>query len=917
MLDREVFYENHPDPMWVCDVQSLRLLDVNRAAIETYGYSREEFLSLDLIAMRAPEDVPEFLTRFKDAVSQRYLSGTFRHRKKSGQCFFVHLTSHPIDWQGTPARLVAIRDIDRAVAFEHEREEIVRRADALRLEAEAAAARLAEQNSSLRTAQRLIGMSVWKYETWSNRLIWSPEIYRMYGVEMSNFPGGFDAYVGFVHPDDRSAMRDNYDSFIRSDRTEFDFAHRIVRPDGQVIHVRGVGEMHETPEGKMVVGVIQDVTKQVEQDNRLRLLDLSVSRLNDIVLIVEACPEARVLDARFVYVNAAFTRVTGVEEAEVLGETLLSVMRRVTPDIDPETLEHGLGQATSVRADLSLLTVDGRVLPAEIDLVPVRGPDGKMTHWVAVMREMSEKQDADARARLNEERYQMLSRSTQDVVWDWDVQTGVLTWNDNFRRLTGNPEMPLINTLASWSDRLHTEDQARVVKGFHDAIAGTGETWSDEYRFQRDDGEVRFVFDRGYISRDARGRGLRIVGSMVDVTNQKIADARLLQAEKLDALGKMTGGVAHDFNNLLTVIMGNTETLLDRCENPRDRRLLELVSSAAERGRDLTGRLLTFARRMPLKPAIVSVDEQVQRAAELLRRTFRSNVMIELDLGSPVSAIEADPGQLELVLLNLAINARDSMPSGGALTMSTQPVAAGGVISGFADSAPVEADSVVLSVIDTGTGMDSDTLRRCLEPFFTKKPVGRGVGLGLSMAFGFMEQTGGRLLISSEPGRGTRVALVFPESRQTVSGQTDGVAPSPFGGSEQILVVDDDAGVRDHLARVLTDLGYGVIVLENPDAAIAYLRSGGRADLLLTDIMMPGSAGVRQLVAEAQAMLPEIQVLYSTGYPRELIDLDGRLPEGIHLLPKPYRRSELALMVREVLDRAYAGPVSPAEEAAG
>jgi len=796
MQEREIFFERHPDPMWIYDLSTLEFLEVNQAATAAYGFTREEFLSLKATDIRPPEDVPAFLESIRSAGIERCDGLTFRHRAKDGRIFHVQVTAQVIEWKGRKAELVSVRDVTRSVLLEKERTGLLEREAALRLEAEKTAERLAEQR------------------------------------------------------------------------------------------------------------------------DRLRLLDLSVSRLNDIVVIFEAHPGPQSCEAPIVYTNAAYARVTGIEEARVLGQPVREVMFEVAKGVPLEVLQDALAAETSLRSDIQLFTQDGRILPAEIDLVPVRNEAGAMTHWVAVMRDMSEKQAADARARLNEERYRMLSRSTQDVVWDWDVRSGVLAWNENFRQLAGAPEASLTDWLTSWSDRLHPDDHDRVLKGFHGAIGGTSDSWTDEYRFMRDDGDVRFIFDRGFILRDETGRALRVVGSMVDITQRKIVEARFAQAEKLDALGQMTGGVAHDFNNLLTVIIGNTETLLDRTDDVRQRRLLELIASAAERGRELTGRLLAFARRMPLMPVALDLNEQVRRAAELMRRTFRSNVRLEFDLRAPASIVEADPGQLELALLNLTINARDSMPDGGVLTVSTVHVPARAPVPGFPRAETAPSDRIMLSVKDTGQGMDEETLRRCLEPFFTTKPVGKGAGLGLSMAYGFAEQSGGRLLVSSVRGQGTEVAMLFPLSAAPAHvPQPASTAQRPLGGREQILVVEDDAGVREHVAGVLRDLGYRVMSLETADAAIAYLRTGGTADMILSDIMMPGVADVRALEAEARALLPEIQILYSSGYPRELIQADGRLPPNIELLPKPYRRSELASKVREMLDRAYAAPAVAVQEA--
>ncbi len=618
MLEREIFYERHPDPMWVYDLETLRFLDVNLAAEATYGFSREEFLAMDMTAIRPPEDIPRLLESIKSAGQGRCEPGVWRHMKKSGEVLFAQITAHAVDWHGRKAELVSARDLTRS---------------------------------------------------------------------------------------------------------------------------------------------------------------------------------------------------------------------------------------------------------------------------------MSDKLAAEERARTNEERYEMLSRSTQDVVWDWDFRLGHITWNKNFRQIAGDPSAPLVASPNSWIDRLHPEDRERVLDGFYAAAAGTGDTWSDEYRFLSDDGDIRYVFDRGFVIRDVYGKTERVIGSMVDITSQKKAEARLLQAEKLEALGQITGGVAHDFNNLLMIIMGNTETLLERAGDARERRLLELVAAAAERGRDLTGRLLTFARRIPLKPVQLDLNEQAARTAELMRRTFRANIRIETDLSMVHADIESDPAQLELVLLNLAVNARDAMKEGGVMTLRTQEAEEGG------------SHFVALTISDTGAGMDSETLRRCLEPFFTTKPVGEGVGLGLSMAFGFMAQTGGKLLIDSAPGNGTCVSLLFPHAeRKPVALGAQPVA-EPSGRNELVLLVEDEPAVREHVQRLLTTLGYRVAAYANADDAIVFLRGGGRADLILSDLVMPGKADVRELLRVARETMPEIAILYSSGYPKEMIVRDGRLAMDIDLLPKPYRRGELAAKLRELLDR--------------
>ncbi|MEQ9505059.1 MAG: PAS domain-containing protein [Hyphomonas sp.] len=901
MQESELFYERHPDPMWVFDRETLFFLDVNLATMAAYGYGREEFLAMKVTDLWPPEDVPRFLESIADEGHARALPGLWRHVRKSGEILHVQITARPVDWKGHRGELVSVRDMTSNVALAQEREALLVQEAGLRRMAEETAAQLAGQNATLRTAQRLLRIGVWKYEIWSNRLIWSPEMYDMYGATEADFDATFDAYTARVHPDDQQAMTENYAVFEESGQQFFEFSHRILHPGGRIAHVRGVGEITETPEGRLLTGVVQDVTQQIEQDNRLHLLDQSVSRLNDVVLIFEAASGEGREDAPIVYVNPSFLRITGLGLEDVLGQPVSKVMLETAPGVPLNVLTSVISDPVSLRSDIRLVNREGRVVPADIDLVPVRGLSGVLTHWVAVIRDMSEKHAADERAQTNEERYRLLSRSTHDVVWDWDFDKDQITWNENFRQIAGDPDAPLVAGVSSWIDRLHPDDRARVLEGFYGAAEGEGETWSDEYRFLRDDGDVRYVFDRGFVARDETGRALHMVGSMVDITAQKQAEARLAQAEKLEALGQITGGVAHDFNNLLMIILGNAETLLDHVSDPRQQRLLELVLVAAERGRDLTGRLLAFARRTPLKPVLLDLNEQVSRSAELQQRTFRSNIRIETDLRADPAMIECDPAQLELVLLNLSVNARGAMPDGGVLRLETR--------RGEEDGAA----QVILTISDTGVGMDSETLRRCLEPFFTTKPVGEGVGLGLSMGFGFMAQSGGKLLIASTPGEGTQVSLVFPSARPGQRSAGRAAQAIITGGDEHILLVEDDAGVRDHIESVLADLGYRVTACQNTDEAIAYFHNGGGADLILSDLIMPGHTDTRHLVQVARSYFPDIEVLYSSGYPTSAIEKDGRLATDIDFLPKPYRRAELAVKIRELLNRRAARQATSAQ----
>ncbi len=399
--------------------------------------------------------------------------------------------------------------------------------------------------------------------------------------------------------------------------------------------------------------------------------------------------------------------------------------------------------------------------------------------------------------------------------------------------------------------------------------------------------------------------GHAVVVILRDVTARKATERQLSHAQRLEAVGQLTGGVAHDFNNLLTVILGNAELLEEHLHQDRKlRHLAEMSRTAAERGAELTNRLLAFSRRPTLDPRAIDINKLVSGMDGLLRRTLGEHMEIEIVRGGGLWEALIDPPQLENAILNLCINARDAMPDGGRLTIETANVRLDeAYATQNADVAP--GQYVMVAVSDTGSGMDADTMSRAFEPFFTTKEVGKGSGLGLSMVYGFTKQSNGHVKIYSESGQGTTVKLYVPradglEKPATPSGIDDHVV----GGTERILLVEDDDLVRDHVAAQLEGLGYSVVGARNGPEAMEQLREVDNFDLLFTDIVMPGGMNGRQLADAARKLKPSLPVLFTSGYTENAIVHHGRLDPGVHLLNKPYRRQELAAKVRQVLAAA-------------
>ncbi len=391
---------------------------------------------------------------------------------------------------------------------------------------------------------------------------------------------------------------------------------------------------------------------------------------------------------------------------------------------------------------------------------------------------------------------------------------------------------------------------------------------------------------------------------VTEVTERMKAEDALRQAQKMEAVGQLTGGVAHDFNNLLTVIIGGLDTIrrIGVQDNARLTRALDMATQGAQRATTLTARLLAFSRRQPLKPTPLDLNLVVRDSTELLHRTLGETIELEGVLAPRLWPVEVDQNQLEAAILNLAVNARDAMPEGGKLTIETANTLLDESYAAT-DSEVVPGQYAVLAITDNGQGMSRDIVSRVFEPFYTTKDVGQGTGLGLSMVYGFAKQSGGHVTIYSEPGEGTTVKLYFPRySGDLPAGDRPTDIAAPEGLKEEVvLVVEDNDDVRSYSVMILNELGYAVLEAADADAALAIIKRPGRIDLLFTDVVLPGRNG-RVLADEARALRPELRVLFTTGYSRNAIVHQGRLDAGVQLITKPFTFEQLAVRIRDTLD---------------
>ena len=518
----------------------------------------------------------------------------------------------------------------------------------------------------------------------------------------------------------------------------------------------------------------------------------------------------------------------------------------------------------------------------------------------------TERARSEAALRESEERLRLVLRASNDAVYDWSVPSGRVYFSgaNIFGYGRGDQEYDI----DWWVQRVHPDDRDRVEATLQAAIANGAESWTEEYQFQRNDGTYAAVLDRGLIVRGLDGKPVRMIGCMADITERRRLEDQLRQSQKMEAVGRLAGGVAHDFNNVLTVVKSFSEFLLEDLDKLDPRRSdVEEIAKAADRAAALTRKLLAFSRKQVMRPEPLDLNAIVVGMEKMLQRLIGDDVRIATELDSQLLAIEADPSSIEQVILNLAVNARDAMHDGGTLTIRTSNETLDRIDAAWGIQPGRYA---LLTVSDTGHGMDVATQGRVFEPFFTTKEHGQGTGLGLAMVYGIVKQSGGHVWVESAPGQGTTFCIYLPQSTEQRVSES---APTPRDvavqrrasatlGAETILVVDDEEAVRSSTRRALERAGYTVIAAsDGADAVRLFTEQDGGIEMVITDVVMPGLGG-RELVGRLKIMSPRLPVLFVSGYTEEGVRQQGVLEPGAAYLEKPFTPEKLLRKVREVLD---------------
>ena len=760
----------------------------------------------------------------------------------------------------------------------------------------------------LRVAQEAGGIGVFSLDIESNQMTVTPEFCRIFGLPIIESLSA-ERFEALVLPADRNNR--SSPSTRRSGEAVLQTEYRIHRHDDQALRwIRRRAEFLRDATGRAVtmVGVAQDITEQKTAETQLRNSEAQFRVLTQAMPNQVWTADA---DGNLDWFNPEALNYIGTSVDQMSGEQWAATLH---PDDLPPVLaawQQAVTQGAVYETEFRVRRADG-VYRWFLSRAQPLHEDGRVSRWIGTNTDIDDHKKAQAElARLNASLEQQVEERTRDLNDFWRLSADLMvTITIDGRLVAVNPAW---SKILGWSEEellgrnfrefLHEESLIETdVKVGELSLGKSVENFENRYRHK--DGSTRFIAwnavpDGAYVR--CVGRDTTALRERDDALRR--AEEQLRQSQKMESIGQLTGGIAHDFNNLLTGILGSLDMMQRRLAKGRMEDLERFMSAAttsAQRAAALTHRLLAFSRRQSLDSKPVDVNRLVLSMEDLLKRTLGEQVDLEVKLGSEGWLVSTDENQLDSALLNLAINARDAMPQGGKLTIET---IATRLESRYTDlhEALEPGEYVVISVSDTGIGMSAAVIAKAFEPFFTTKPIGQGTGLGLSMIYGFVRQSGGHVRIYSELDRGTTVKVYLPRLRSGEETGAEVLLPeAPRGTGEIVLVVEDDPAVRLLVMSLLLELGYAAIEAADSSAALPILESAQPLDLMISDVGLPGMNG-RQLADVARHHRPGLQILFITGYAEKAAVRSAFLAPGMQMISKPFTIDVLAVKIREIL----------------
>jgi two-component system cell cycle sensor histidine kinase/response regulator CckA len=874
-----VFVDHATDAFFLHDADGT-VLDVNHQACESLGYTRDELIGMSPHQFDVDLDLAvlaQFAARL-DA-GEMFTFDT-HHRRKDGTVFAAEVRVRPF-WEG--GRRFGI-SLARDITERKRAEEALRRNDAY----------LAE-------AQRLGRSGSWAWDVATREFVhWSREHYRLHGLDPQQGTPSWETAQGFIHPDDRARCLEQIERAIQG-RTDCELDYRAALPDGTIKYIHSISHPVFNAAGELVefVGTEQDITERKRAEEALRE---SQEQLRLAVQATNLGPWDWDLHTDDVDFSPEWKRQLGYEPHEVPGryeewenrlhpedrERVLGVLRAYLDGHQPE-----------YAVEFRLRHKDGSYRWIYTRAIALRDAAGKPYRMLGCHLDVTERKRAEQALRESHGLLKAVVEGTSDAVFLKDLNGRYLMINSAGARFLGKSVGEVLGKL---DQDILPPDARKAIRERELQVMATGQEQTFEQTVTVA-GATRTYLATKSAFRDAQGNVIGVVGIARDVTELKGLEEQFRQAQKMEAVGRLAGGVAHDFNNLLTVINGYSAVAFSglRAEDP-NRELLAQVQQAGERAVNLTRQLLAFSRKQMLQPQVVNLNEVLVELHKLLKRLIGEDVELALVQAPDLGLAKVDPGQFEQAVINLAVNARDAMPQGGRLTIETRNAE---LDEDYAErhSEVRPGHYVLVAVSDTGHGMDEATKARIFEPFFTTKEVGKGTGLGLAMVYGFVKQSEGHVEVQSEGGHGTTLKVYLPRAEATVPSAKSlpGLLKVPTG-TETVLLVEDEDAVRALSRLILQSSGYTVLeARDGQEGAWVAQQHPGPIHLLVTDLVMPRMSG-RRLAEVLTEAWPHLRVLFLSGYTDELLLQHGVPDTGFAFLQKPFSPISLARKVREVLD---------------
>ncbi len=769
-------------------------------------------------------------------------------------------------------------------------------------------AALRESETRFRLAAKSSNEIIYEWTIADGRMRWFGPVEELLGRPAGDPPATITEFLAHVNPEDRHGVEAEARAGLQAGR-RWQGEYRVVKRGGEqaVWFGTGIGRYDETGRPCGVIGAVADVTARRRTEEALRAKSEEVERYFTASLDLLCIATT---GGVFVRMNPQWEKVLGYTVSELEGEHFLEL-------VHPDDREATLAAVATLAEQTEVLNFENRYRckDGSYRWIEWRSlPQGQLIY--AAARDITVRKQAEAALRDSEARYRLITENMHDTISVFDLELRCTYISPSVERLRGfAPEearaQGLANALTPASLRRAQQTLAEELALERQGGGDPRRTRTLELEERCKDGSTVWVENTVSFLRDDQGRVTALLVLARDISERRRGEeerhrlqAQLAQAQKLESVGRLAGGVAHDFNNMLTVILANTDLVLERLGpgSPVSDDL-RAIRVAAKHSAELTGQLLAFARKQTVVPKVLDLNHAVTTAVQMLARVLGENIELVWLPGAEVHEICVDPSQLEQVLTNLCLNARDAIAGVGRITITTANVTLGEEAASGPD-APAAGEYVLLSVADTGAGMDEATLVRVFEPFFTTKEMGRGTGLGLATVHGIVKQNRGQITVESTLGRGSVFRVLWPRHRPEREVAAPVVVPAGrVRGQETILVVEDEPEILKVAVRLLEQLGYTVLGAEGPSEALFLARSHrGELHLLLTDVIMPEMNG-RDLARRLQSFFPGLRCLFMSGYPADVIATHGVLDEAVLFLEKPFSIDDLAAKVRAALDR--------------